>query len=397
MTVPFDAARAARIARARDVLPDEVVDRVVDGMFRTDSVIDSVVEDFAGLGRGTGWRLLGEALRHRDPNPPSAPDSLRELLTPLLNPPDWFDPIQIRRGAQLWWRFAPAVIIGMGGTLITAYRFGDLNKPQAMNSRSETMAARRYEETSRWVLAATDPGTLVPGGTGFDATIRIRFVHAMVRRHLRLSGAWQRDAWGDPIHATGMAVTADAFLLMPLSLYGLFDMTLTADELEAIRQLWCWIGCLMGIPDNLLAHSIDDAGNVSRAATIIFAPPDEDTETLTRALLRTGLHPERLLPQPFWRPTAPVLRPVISTLVWGGTGRIVTAYSDPDGTPPRHHPAILTLRQVARARKYLRRTGRLGSDERIAETQRRILSGALDAMKAASAPVDPRDAVTPKP
>ncbi|GAB0104553.1 hypothetical protein JMUB6875_35270 [Nocardia sp. JMUB6875] len=365
-------------------------------MFRTDTVIDAVVEDFANLGPGTGWRLLGEALRHRDPCPPGAPDSLRDLLTPLMNPPDWFDPIQIRRGAELWWRFAPAVIIGMGGTLMTAYRFGDLNKPQAMNSRSETMAARRYEETSRWVLAATEPGRLVPGGTGFDATIRIRFVHAMVRRHLRKSGAWRRDAWGEPIHTTGMAVTAHAFLLMPLALYELFDMPLSSEELEAIRQLWCWIGCLMGVPHDLLAHSIDDAENISRAATVIFAPPDADTATLTRALLRGGLRPERILPQPLRRATAPILRPPISTLVWGTTGRTVTAYSDPDGTPPRNHPLILSLRQLARVRELLRRNGRLGADEHIATTQRRVLSSALDAMRAAPAPLDPARAVTAK-
>ncbi|MEC3920109.1 oxygenase MpaB family protein [Nocardia sp. CDC160] len=395
-TIPFDATRSERIDRARAYVPDDAVDRVVRGMFRTDTVIDTVVEDFATLGRGTGWRLLARALRDRDPSPPGAPDSLRELLTPLMNPPKWFDPDQVRRGAQLWWRFAPAVIIGLGGTLMTAYAFGDLNKPQALNSRSETMAARRYEETSRWVLSATDPGTLTPGGTGFDATIRIRFVHAMVRRHLRTSGEWQRPAWGDPIHTTGMAVTANGFLLMPLAMFDLFDMPLTGDEIDAVRQLWCWIGHLMGVPEELLAHSVEDAGNITRAATLVFAPPDADTETLTRALLRTGLHPERLLPQPLQRLTAPVLRPAISTLVWGGTGRIVTAYSDPDGTPPRNHPLILTLRQLARAREFLRRTGRLGSDQHIAETQRRVLSAALDAMKAAAAPVDPRDAVTPR-
>ncbi|WP_040806836.1 oxygenase MpaB family protein [Nocardia concava] len=396
-TIPFDPARAERIDRARRRVPEDAVDRVVRGMFRTDTVIDAVVEDFENLGPGTGWRLLGEALRHGDPCPTGAPDSLRDLLTPLMNLPDWFDPVQIRRGAELWWRFAPAVIIGLGGTLMTAYRFGDLNKPQAMNSRSETMAARRYEETSRWVLAATDPGMLIPGGTGFDTTIRIRFVHAMVRRQLRTGGKWNRTVWGDPIHTTGMAVTANAFLLMPLSMYEAFDIPFSADDVEAMRQLWCWIGFLMGVPDELLAHSVEDAGNITRAATIVFAPPDQDTEILTRALLRGGLRPERVLPQPLRRFTAPVLRPLVSTLVWGGTGRIVTAYADPDGVPPRNHPLILSLRRLARARELLRRNGRLGTDAHIAATQRRVLSGALDAMKAATAPVDPRHAVTPRP
>ncbi|MEV6773234.1 oxygenase MpaB family protein [Nocardia sp. NPDC051030] len=395
-TIPFDADRARRIAAAREAVPDHAVDRVAEGMFRTDALIDSAVADFATMGRGVGWRILGEMLHTKGPSlSGTAPDSLRELLTPLLNPPDWFDPEQVRRGAQLWWRFAPAVIIGLGGTLMTAYAFGDLNKPQAMNSRSEAMAAQRYEETSRWVLAATAPGALIPGGTGFDATIRIRFVHAMVRRHLRTCGKWQRTEWGEPIHTSGMAVTIDGFLLMPLAMHELLDMDLREDEREAIRQLWFWIGYLMGVPDELLPHSIDDAADISRAATIVFAPPDEDTEVLTKALLRGGLRAERVLPKPLWPIAAPVVRPVMSTLVWGGTGRIVNSYSNPEGTPPRNHPVILTLRQVAKVREHLRRKGRLGTDQDIALRQRAVLEGALNLMKAVTDPVDPRHAVTP--
>ncbi|MCU1640214.1 MAG: hypothetical protein JWN03_489 [Nocardia sp.] len=393
-TIPYDAGRALRIETAYGRLPAHVVDRVVEGMFRTDTVIDTAVADFAIMNRGTGWRLLGDALRTRDPNLPGCPDSLRDLLTPLLNPPDWFDPDQVTRGAQLWWRFAPAVIIGMSGALMNGYAFGDLNKPQAMNSRSETMAARRYEETARWLVAATAPGALTPGAAGFDATLRIRFVHAMVRRHLRECGRWQRTEWGEPIHTTGMALTVYGFLLMPLALFELLDMPVSDDERESIRQLWFWIGFLMGVPDDLLPHSIEGATDLSRAATIVFAPPDADTEILTRALLRGGLRAERILPRRLWPITAPVLRPAVSTLIWGGTARIVSAYTALEADPPRNHPAIFTLRQVARVHELLRRTGRLGTDQDIATRQHGLLEKALDAMKAVPAPVDPRDAVT---
>ncbi|QLY33581.1 DUF2236 domain-containing protein [Nocardia huaxiensis] len=380
---------------ARRLAPDDAVDRALAGMSRTDTVIDSVVTDFANLGRGAGWQLLAEALRTRNPAPPGAPDSLRELLTPLLSPPPWFDPVLAAHGARVWWRFAPAVIIGLGGSLLTAYNFGDLNKPQALNSRSEKMAARRYEETARWVLSATAPGAVTPGGPGFDATIRIRFVHAMVRRHLRTSGRWRADLWAEPIHTTGMALTIDGFLLLPLAMYDLFGMPLTEPESESVRHLWHWIGHLMGVPDPLLPHTFTDAENLSRAALTLFAPPDADTELLTRALLRGGLRAERVLPQPLWRYTAPILRPAVSTLIWGGTGRIVNAYNNPDTPPPRNHPAVLALRQAARIREPLRRRGLLGTDQDIAVRQRGILSGALDAMRASTEPVTPEHAVTP--
>ncbi|MGW4242807.1 oxygenase MpaB family protein [Nocardia sp. NPDC004722] len=393
-TIPFDPGRAERIERARQRVPEDAVNRVARGLFRTDTAIDRVVEDFAALERGAGWRLLDTALRERDPHPAGAPDSLRELLIPLLSPPDWFDADRVRGGARLWWRFAPAVIVGMGGSLLTAYAFGDLNKPQAMNSRSTIMAARRYEETARWVLTATEPGTLTPGGTGFDATVRIRFVHAMVRRHLRHSGRWNTTAWGEPIHTTGMATTAQAFLLIPLTMYELLDIPLTAQEVESVRQLWCWIAYLMGVPDELLPHSIDDATTLNRTATLVFAPPDDDTEILTEALLTGGIRAERVLPQRFREHAAPLLRPVVSRLVWGTTGRIVRTFVDPDAEPARDHPAIIALRQRAKLREPFRRNGLLGSEAHVAATQRRSLSRVLDALRAAPASVAPSQVVT---
>lgn len=394
-TIPYDAARAERIAAAHRRLPAHTVDRVVDGLFRTDTRIDNAVEDFATMAPGAGWQALAEVLRTRDPHHPGTPDSLRELMTPLLHPPAWFDPDQVRRGAEIWWRFAPAVIIGTAGALMTGYAFGDLNKPQAMNSRSETMAARRYEETARWVLAATEPGALTPGSPGFDATIRIRFVHAMVRRHLRTGGQWQRTAWGEPIHTTGMALTIFGFLLTPLSLYELLDMPLCPDEREAVRQLWCWIGYLMGVPDELLPHDIEDATELSRATMLVLAPPDADTEILTGALRRGGLRVERVLPQRLWSRAAPVLRPPASALLWGGANRVISAYADLDAEPPRNDPAIFALRRIAVIRERLRRAGRLGTDEHIAHRQRGLLEAGLHAMKAEPAQLDPRDAVTP--
>lgn len=55
LEIPFDPARAERIAAARRTFPEQVVDRVAENLFRTDTVIDEVVADFATLGRGAGF------------------------------------------------------------------------------------------------------------------------------------------------------------------------------------------------------------------------------------------------------------------------------------------------------------------------------------------------------
>ncbi|MGH9137141.1 MAG: oxygenase MpaB family protein [Acidimicrobiales bacterium] len=391
--VLFDTSRARRLDSARATFPAELVERFERGLFETDTVVDRVVEDFAALPSGLGWQLLERALASQQATVPGAPASLEALLAPLMDPPAWFDADRVAWGAAVWWRFFVANVIGLGGALLLGYQHGDLVKPQALNGRSEKLAARRYEETARWVLAATDPGGVVPGRAGFDETIRIRIVHAVIRRRLRNDPVWDRAAWGDPIHATGMSLTNLAFLLLPIATFDLLGMPLAEDETEAVRQLWYWIGHVMGVPDDLLPATIEWARQFAAAAPAILAPPDQDCAELTRAVMRAGVRPERALPRPLRAMAAPVLRPLISRAVWGASNTILTEHIQPGADSARRdHPVIAILRPVVARREARRRAGRLGTDLEIARQQRAGLGAALALVKAAERPLQPHEA-----
>jgi len=391
--LPYDVGRASRVAAARTELPDWVVDCFEWGMFRTDRVVDAVVADFAKLAPGVGWRMLDDALRSVRPTVDGAPPSLEALLTPMMATPEWFDAEQIKWSAAVWWRFFPANQIGLSGAVRTGYRFGDLNKPQAMNGRSEKMAARRYEETARWLLSATEPGALAPGGAGFNDTVKIRLVHAVIRRRLRGHIDWNRTAWGEPIHTTGMAITNNAFLTLPLTTAALVGIEFSADEREAIRALWHWIGYLMGVPEELLPTSIERAELLNAAALKIFAPPDQDSQIMDAALLRAGIRAERLLPSPLQPVVAPILRPLASRAVWGTTNTILNRIEQhPDDPSQVHHPLLTVLRPIVARRERRRRKGRLGTDFDIARRQRTAVESALTLIKAAPSALQPSQA-----
>lgn len=391
--VPHDDGRGDRITRARQVVSDEVADQFLRGMFWTDPLVDQVVADFAALDRGRGWRLLDQALDAKTASVPGAPESLTALLDPVMRPPSWLDPEQVRWGAAVWWRSEAAVVVGMTAAQRLSYGWGDLNKPQAMNGRSTKMAARRYEETSRWVLAATEPGAIVPGGAGFNGTLKVRLVHAMVRRRLRRNTAWNTVAWGQPIHGTGMAITNNAFLALPIAIAQVLGVRFTDAELEAIRALWHWIGYLMGVPDELLPTDLDKPVEFNIAAMNIFAPPDDDTVALDRALMRSGVRIERVFPARLRPLLAPVLRPVASQLLWGASSAILGQYLEHPDDPARvHHPVISLLRPVTAVSERLRRAGRLGTDFDIASRQRGRLEKGLALIKAAPHALHPQQA-----
>ncbi|MBA0047299.1 oxygenase MpaB family protein [Mycobacteroides sp. LB1] len=391
--IPNDPARALRIAEARSHFPDDSVNAFVEGMFQTDSLVDSVAEELAGSGHA-GWQAVDTALTLGRPTVDGAPPGLEALLAPVMTPPVWFDPEQVRWGAALWWRFWISNQIGLAGSLRTGYKFGDLNKPQAMNGRSTVMAAKRYEETARWVLDATEPGALIPGGAGFSSTMKIRLVHAMVRRRLRRDPQWNTTAWGEPIHTSGMALTGIAFLILPLAAAETVGIDYTDDEKEAIRGLWHWVCYLMGVAEPLLPHTIDHARSVAEIANVVFAPPDDDTRMLDNAVMRNGIRAERALPS-FLRPlTAPVLRPIFSYGIWGVSNAIVAQIDQyADDLQRVNHPVVRALRPVVARRERSRRNGRLGTDFEIAARQRKGTIRALGLIDAAPRALQPHQAM----
>ncbi|MGH7897774.1 MAG: hypothetical protein ACREQQ_07470, partial [Candidatus Binatia bacterium] len=105
--LPYESARAVRVEAAKRLFSGEVVDRFERGMFETDEAADHLVEAFADLPPGLGWRLLDESLAAGSPRVAGAPGALEALLAPLFHPPRWLDLERVEAGAAIWWRFIP--------------------------------------------------------------------------------------------------------------------------------------------------------------------------------------------------------------------------------------------------------------------------------------------------
>lgn len=397
-SLPQHPARRQRLAAARERFAPALVERFERGMYQTDERADRVVEAFGALPPGQGWQLLERALRARDPELPGAPPALAELLTPLFTPPSWLESSRLAAGAAIWWRFAPVNLIALSGALLVGYQHGDLVKPQAFNGRTLAMAGRRYEETARWAFAASEPGALLPGGNGFDETVRIRLVHAVVRKKLRARPDWDRTAWGEPIHSTGMCLTNLALLLLPIRMGELLGMRYTFEELESLRQLWCWVGHLFGLPEDLLPSSISWALKFAQASHVILAPPDHDSAALIDSALRGGIRAERMLPERWWPLAAPLLRPLASRLVYGTSAAIIEGLNETaEATPARSQLAVRLLRPLVGLREWSRYRGLLGSDLAIATRQRAGYARSLARIRAAEQSMRPEQAEQPAP
>ena len=283
---------ARRIAEVKQEHDPDLVERIARGAFEGDPIADRLVAAFAAMPGGAGWQMLDEALEHGTEQIEGAPPELAELLSQAGEPPGWVDLDLVDAGAAAYWR-SGGLNLGLAlicGSLAYGYKSARLTRPLAATGRLEKMAPRRIQETSRWVAVATKPGALRPGADGIQATMRLRLVHALVRRHLVADAAWDLPEWGTPISASDSLVTATGgFLTIPIRALRDLGVRFSPAELEAMTHQWTWIASLMGTPDYLLPGSYREARTTMDAALALDDEPTEDSPKLMHALLNHGV------------------------------------------------------------------------------------------------------------
>lgn len=325
-----------------------------------------------------GWQQLDRALDGgHDDGPVGA------LLAPLREDlPGWVDLDLVDAGAVATWRIGsvPLFFALTYGSLAFGYQSARLSRPLAMTGRLEQMAGRRLGETSRWYVAATSPGGMRPGNEGWRQTVRVRLVHALVRDHLSRSPKWDHDAYGTPINAAdGFATAIGGFFVVPMRALRDLGVRLSPAEREAIAHLWTWVGFAMGVPEELLPTSADDARRKVDEAMLLDEGPDASGPQLMRALLDHGLS----LP-------APLTTPVTGGLARRWMGDEMADRLGVPSSPLRH--LVPLVRPATMARTAFLATGLLGSDRRIAELELKLVHRTLDVRRAPKQALQPERA-----
>jgi hypothetical protein len=389
------AGRFRDVDAARAEYGAALVDRIVAGCFTADPEADALVAAFSTLPGGTGWRLLEQALTEGTGSlGPDAPPALAALVDPVSALPAWVDPARLHAGAVAYWRAgAGALSLSLTcGALAYGYQSASLSRPLAATGRLERMAPRRLAETARWVLSVTTPGGMLPGAQGFQSSVRVRVVHALVRAHLlRENGGWDVPDWGVPLSASDAGSTAmGGFLTIHLEAMHDLGVHYSRDELEDMTHLWAWIATVMGVPAALAPPAYGDARRQIRAALAIDSGPGEDSARLMHALLHHPVPVIQALPSVVQGPATALNAHVLAgfTRRWMGdemADRLGVARS------PLTHAALL-VRPVSVLRGAVGRTGVLGDGERLGALERAMVKRVLARGRAPRGPIAPGDA-----
>ena len=246
-----------------------------------DEPMDRLVEWMSAAGMEQTRPLFDRALTEGIANVPDAPDPLREFFVQIETVPDWVDPDKLRRGARALRRGgADGMYIARDVSLLGGYQFSGFNKTLVRTGALEKGSNKRFAETMQWAMDVISEGGLDPLGAGYRSTIRVRLIHAFVRRHVAAMPDWRCDEWGLPVNQTDMAATLVGALIAPPAGSVGMGFLFSPAELDGIAHLTRYAGWLIGVQDEWLPHSFRDGVRILYNTLTALAAPDESTKQL---------------------------------------------------------------------------------------------------------------------
>ena len=132
------------------------------------------------------------------------------------------------------------------------------------------------------------PGGMEAHADGWTHSVRVRLVHAKIRKLLTESEEWDVAELGTPLSAAHVGFAAAAFsarLLKHLkSLGGSFD----EEERRSFMAVWRYSGYLMGIPETILYRDEEEALEIFRIGLLCEPPPSLESIVLATSLINSA-------------------------------------------------------------------------------------------------------------
>ena len=250
---------------------------------KSDDLSDEVIRSFDELPRGEGWRLFERGLRGEPM--PGAPAPLRHMLEEAAHVPAWVDWKTCDRGGDLLMRAGPLGGAVLGArSLVLGYASPGGNKPLVFSGRLKEKAAARLNETARFVQAVSRPAGMRPFAEGWQITLKVRLIHAQVRKMLLKSERWDLAAWGIPANQHDLAGTTLLFSASIIDGLRTLGMQIPNEEAESYIHLWRWVGRVIGVDADILPGSLPEAMRLADVIAMTMGEPDQDSRDLTKAL-----------------------------------------------------------------------------------------------------------------
>lgn len=269
-----------------------------EGLLQGDVAADRLVDWMHARGMREAWPRVQQAIEHgvgqlSDPEP-----ELRAFFDAVEARPAWVSDALLEEGARVCGLGGRAGMRALAVTgLMAGYQLSAVNQALLATGALEKGAARRIAETTKWWIDVTEPGAMARFGEGFKGTLRVRVIHAMVRRQLAQRPTWDAADLGLPVNQTDMQATYLGFSIVYVLGLKLMGIPLRPREKEAVLHLWRYIAWVNGVREDHL-HAEDALGRGAELAAMRLLHAnlltqrmaDADSARLAQALADEPLH-----------------------------------------------------------------------------------------------------------
>ena len=244
-------------------------------------------------GAAAGCSCSAQAIEGGIASVDSPPDSLVALFAEVDVVPPWVDFEQLdRAGDHLARNSLQLGLVLAAASLMVGYTNPAAAYPLILTGRLVDNAGMRNLEVGDWLREVTTHGGMRRDGLGFERTLRVRVIHAMVRRHVDKRPQWDTAVLGTPISQPYMAHTLSEFGSIALAGMDLLGARYDADELDDIYALWRYVGHLSGVSEALLPADEADQRRIQELYQLTRPPIDDDSRALVAGLVNDYLVPE---------------------------------------------------------------------------------------------------------
>ena len=272
-------------ARARDI-DREAADTYIRHTTIGDPLMDTAVNDLALLPREQSARFIEAGMNQNENILRDAPRSLHEVFAEPE--PPWLDHEAFRLGVRVFQTNVVNIFAAfVAGTLIDGFSTL-ISESFTQTGRIFDNGVRRLRQNNRHQVEIFWPGGLQRYGDGWKLSVRIRFVHAQIRRLLSQSPEWDFTAHGTPVSAAHLGYALACFSARTLKHSKTLGAVYTEQERESFCAVWRYAGHLMGVPDAMLYTDEQDALRWYAIGSVCEPEPTDNAVLMANALINSA-------------------------------------------------------------------------------------------------------------
>ena len=286
MNIPTDYMPGYEKARA--VAP-YIASNYVAHTLIGDPLAEAMTEDLDEFGREEAARFIRAAMEEEGEEAlRGAPESLRKFFQDAETPPEWLDHSAFSPAFRMFHRNSQMILAAfVAGVLIEGFTT-NIAKSFIITGRVRDQGVRRLGQNNRHMIEIFLPGGLRRYGEGWKLSVRIRIVHARVRKLLNDSEEWDAEAWGAPISAAHLGYAISAFSARLLKHMKTLGADYNREEYDSFMAVWRYSGHLMGIPASILFRDADDALKLYDIGLMCEPDPQEESVMMAHSLINSA-------------------------------------------------------------------------------------------------------------